>query len=157
MTAFHIYLSTPKVKKVLNTRPGEEGFSLIELVVVVAVLAILAAIAIPSFTAIQSNAAQAAAKNTIATIVKECAVKVAAMEANPTFVVPNISNYAITPNSGTCAGDVQQRIMATSDLTDTSIPREIWYFIQGPNRGQKGCLSGTTAANPDQFCTGANW
>ena len=62
MTAFHIYLSSPKVKKVLKTKPGEEGFSLIELVVVVAVLAILAAIAIPSFTAIQSNAAQAVRK-----------------------------------------------------------------------------------------------
>ena len=64
MTSFQVYLSSPKVKKVLSTKPGEEGFSLIELVVVVAVLAILAAIAIPSFTAIQDNASQAAAKNT---------------------------------------------------------------------------------------------
>ena len=51
MNAFQSYLASPKIKRVLNRRPGEEGFSLIELVVVVAVLAVLAAVAIPNFTA----------------------------------------------------------------------------------------------------------
>ena len=46
MTQLQAYLATPKIQRVLKTRPGEEGFSLIELVVVVAVLAILSAIAI---------------------------------------------------------------------------------------------------------------
>ena len=77
MTILSAYLSRSKVKKVLSLKPGEEGFSLIELVVVVAVLAILSAVAIPQFTNISSKARAAAASNTVATIAKECAAKIA--------------------------------------------------------------------------------
>ena len=48
--------------------------SLIELVVVIAVLAILAAVALPNFLGVQKDGQVAAAKNTLATMVKECAV-----------------------------------------------------------------------------------
>jgi type IV pilus assembly protein PilA len=75
MLAFQAYLTSPKTRKVLSRRPGDQGFSLIELVVVVAVLAILAAIAIPAFTSINDKAAVSAAQNTLVQIVKECAVK----------------------------------------------------------------------------------
>ena len=77
MTLLSNYLSSPKVKKVLLAKPGQEGFSLIELVVVVAVLAILSAIAIPSFTDMSDKARATAAANTVAQVVKECAVKIA--------------------------------------------------------------------------------
>ena len=40
MTPLQAYLNSPKARKTLSKKPGEEGFSLIELVVVVAVLAI---------------------------------------------------------------------------------------------------------------------
>ncbi len=72
MTAFQSYLASPKIKKVLNRRPGEEGFSLIELVVVVAVLAILAAIAIPNFTALTDDARVNTAGQTLVNQYKEC-------------------------------------------------------------------------------------
>ena len=55
MTILHSYLSRKKVQKVLSIKPGQEGFSLIELVVVVAVLAVLSAVAIPQFTNITSK------------------------------------------------------------------------------------------------------
>ena len=77
MTLLKNYLSSPKVKKVLSLKPGQEGFSLIELVVVVAVLAVLSAIAIPSFTDISEKARASAAANTLSTVVKECMVKIA--------------------------------------------------------------------------------
>ena len=66
------YLSDPKVRSILKKRPGQEGFSLIELVVVIAVLAILAAVALPNFLGVQKDGQVAAAKNTLATMVKEC-------------------------------------------------------------------------------------
>ena len=44
MTALQAYLQNSKARKVLSKKPGEAGFSLIELVIVVAILAILAAL-----------------------------------------------------------------------------------------------------------------
>lgn len=66
------FISDPRVKKALSTKPGEEGFSLIELVVVIAVLAILSAVALPNFLGVQKDGQVATAKNTLATMVKEC-------------------------------------------------------------------------------------
>ena len=158
MTTFHAYLNSSKTKEVLSRRPGEEGFSLIELVVVVAVLAILAAIAIPSFTSIQDNAAQAAAKNTIATIVKECAVKQANMESNPTFVVPQLNSYTITPDSsgdGTCTGrsGTLDIVASRNDGAPGTLPSVIGYYMGGDNKGKKFCTVGTKAS----FCVNSKW
>ena len=66
------YLNDQRVKHVLSKKPFQDGFSLIELVVVIAVLAILSAVAIPNFLSVQKDGKVAAAKNTLATIVKEC-------------------------------------------------------------------------------------
>ena len=73
MKTLQLYLQNPKTRAALAKRPGDEGFSLIELVVVVAVLAILAAIAIPAFTGLQDDAAHSGAKTNLAQIAKECA------------------------------------------------------------------------------------
>ena len=62
-----------KCKKILSSRPGDDGFSLVELVVVIAVLAILAAVAIPSFQGVQARAKTSAIK-WIVNGVKECIV-----------------------------------------------------------------------------------
>jgi len=74
MTLLENFLKSKKVQKTLSTKPGEEGFSLIELVVVIAVLAILSAVAIPAFNGVQANARASAAKNGLVNIVKECIV-----------------------------------------------------------------------------------
>ena len=66
------FKSDPRVLKILGKKPGDEGFSLIELVVVIAVLAILSAVALPNFLGVQKDGQVAAAKNTLATIIKEC-------------------------------------------------------------------------------------
>jgi len=87
-TQLRRFLNNPKVRKVLNTKPLEQGFSLIELVVVVAILAILAAVALPNFLNVSKDAQIAAAKNTLATAVKECTT----------------SKLRAGPNAGTYAG-----------------------------------------------------
>ena len=72
MSLLKAYLQQPKVQKVLKSKPQDEGFSLIELVVVVAVLAILAAIAIPQFSQLSDDARLNSSKSIIANIYKEC-------------------------------------------------------------------------------------
>ena len=75
MTLLQAYLQSPKARRAFSKRPGDKGFSLIELVVVVAILAILAAVALPNFLGVSKDGQIAAAKNTLATILKECSVK----------------------------------------------------------------------------------
>ena len=72
MSLLKAYLSKPSTKHILNCKPGDKGFSLIELVVVVAVLAILAAIAIPSFTSLSDDARLNTTKSIMANMLKEC-------------------------------------------------------------------------------------
>ncbi len=75
MTLLENFLRSNRVKKALSTKPGEEGFSLVELVVVIAVLAILSAVAIPAFVGVQANARASAVKNGLVNGVKECVVR----------------------------------------------------------------------------------
>ena len=72
MSLLKAYLQQPKVQKILGSKPQDEGFSLIELVVVVAVLAILAAIAIPQFSQLSDDARLNSSKSIIANVYKEC-------------------------------------------------------------------------------------
>ena len=82
MTILGNYLKSKRVQKALTTKPGEEGFSLVELVVVIAVLAILSAVAIPAFTNVQANARASAVQNGMVNGLKECAVREAENEPN---------------------------------------------------------------------------
>ena len=72
MSLLKAYLSKSSTQRILSLKPGEKGFSLIELVVVVAVLAILAAIAIPQFTSLSDDARLNTTKSIMANMLKEC-------------------------------------------------------------------------------------
>ncbi len=86
MTALEIFLKNKRVQKALNTKPGEEGFSLVELVIVIAVLAILSAVAIPAFQNVQANARAAAVQNGLVNGLKECFVLQAEGSSSPAFL-----------------------------------------------------------------------
>ena len=151
MTGLQAYLNSEKTKRVLSRKPGDEGFSLIELVVVVAVLAILAAIAIPSFTSINDKAKASAAANTLAQIAKECAVKDANNVSNPSFILPALSGYAFTPSgAGNCAG-ASNVITATSDSL-TKYPT----YSYNVSTGAKVCAHGLGAQALHGCSTGTN-
>ena len=143
MSLLQAYLRNPKTQRVLSRKPGNKGFSLIELVVVVAVLAILSAIAIPSFTSINKKARASAATNTIATVVKDCAVKYANGESSPTFAAVSLDGYAHFFEN--CSGTTVQQLEAASlrQLHDDSV----FPFVYNITTGAKTCsMTGSPAA-----------
>ena len=152
MTSFQAYLSSPRARKALSKKPGEEGFSLIELVVVVAVLAILSAIAIPSFTSINNKARASAAANTVATIAKECAVKYANGEASPTRPQVTPDGYqavvVVDGSTSSATGCTQTgTIVATSNNTTNYAS-----FTYNTSTGAKTCAPATaTGCNSGQW------
>lgn len=102
MKLIQIYLRNPRIKRALNRKPGDKGFSLIELVVVVAVLAILAAIAVPAYMGMQEQAADAAARTNLKNAYKECAYQMArgiANNGNPVSTT-NIATYDFPQDDG---------------------------------------------------------
>ena len=74
MNLLHSYFKSSYAQKILKKKPGEEGFSLVELVVVIAVLSVLSAVAIPAFQGVQERAKTSAVKNGLTNGVKECIV-----------------------------------------------------------------------------------
>ena len=160
MTLFQEYLRSPKTRKVLSRKPGEEGFSLIELVVVVAVLAVLSAIAIPNFTDISNKARAAAASATLTTIVKECAAKIADAGSG-TYTVPSINGYTgWAESSGGGAqtiGDTRNCLNGTGVYEATSSDPDIYpTWRYDVNSAAKTCVA-TTAASQNRGCTNSSW
>ena len=143
MSLLQAYLRNPKTQRVLSRKPGNKGFSLIELVVVVAVLAILSAIAIPSFTSINKKARASAATNTIATVVKDCAVKYANGEATPTFAAVSLDGYTsflTQTGSGQNAVSSSTACIETGTITATSANTTlIPTFVYNVATGAKTC------------------
>lgn len=144
MKLINAYLRSPRAQRALNRKPSEAGFSLIELVVVVAVLAILSAIAIPAFTSINDNARAAAASNTLATLVKECAVKLATGATTASYNSLRLNGYAdvasaACPTSGTLTFSVSP---ANSEL-----PAFTYNFASGEK----------TCSPNKQNCRNGNW
>ena len=176
MTLLSAYLSKSKVKKVLASKPGQEGFSLIELVVVVAVLAVLSAIAIPQFTNISQKARAAAAANTVATMAKECATKMADAGSG-TVVVPRLQgydntvvtaagfHYTATIATGTKADDgtgIDAGSSYTCSETNTfgfqsEDPAVYPSFSYNTSNGEKKCTATATASQARGCKDGANW
>ena len=154
MSLLQAYLQKPSTRRVLSRKPGEKGFSLIELVVVVAVLAILAAIAIPSFTSIADEARVTGAKTALANLAKECAVKLVGSNPTRTYVTPTIQDYTISATTGTlntCGNtDVYQAAPKSGIILPT--------FEYDSATGAKTCTANPNAgANKNLGCTSNTW
>ena len=91
MSLLQAYLRTPRAQRALSLKPGDKGFSLIELVVVVAVLAILAAIAVPAFMGMNEQAADSAMEANRKNAYKECAYQLARQQNNRGYDYPNFA------------------------------------------------------------------
>ena len=162
MTPLQAYLNSPRARRALSKKPGEEGFSLIELVVVVAVLAVLSAIAIPSFNNISGKARATAAANTLATIAKECAAKIADTGSG-THQVPQLAGYSNTNSQGFFIDTTRVPPGQTANCSETAVISFISdntsiypTFRYNTATGAKTCTAAAQTAI-DRGCENSVW
>ena len=142
MTALQAYLQNSKTRKVLSKKPGEAGFSLIELVVVVAVLAVLVAAALPNFTLITHKAKVNQGKNALVTAIKECKVT-EADTGTATFTAFTVEGFTLGTN--TCTGGFV--------IAPTTANQYATFTVS--NAGVKTCAQGTTTPTGTLGCSAA--
>ena len=140
-TQFSRYLNDSRIRKVLNRKPTDEGFSLIELVVVIAVLAILAAVALPNFLGVQKDGQIAAAKNTLATIVKECVTQGLRQTTTPTSANIQADNGKLNGYTISMAGANCYEAAAYPDGDTSSF---VITYSTSDGSTSKTCTAGAT-------------
>ena len=89
-----------RVIQYLRSRTEEEGFTLVELIVEVMIIGILSAIAIPSFINNVEKAEVTGAQLYLHTAVKECQMKIAFGDPDPTYTLPPNTTRFQFPDSG---------------------------------------------------------
>jgi len=141
MSLLKAYLQQPKVQRVLKSKPQDDGFSLIELVVVVAVLAILAAIAIPQFSQLSDDARLNSSKSIIANIYKECEFNKARKGTGTHSEQDDLTPSGVYWNS---------TAKTESDCTGVAIAKIGGTAISGTGSGE-ACFIGMNLSNGDTF------
>ena len=162
MSLVEIFLKSKRVQKTLNTKPGEEGFSLIELVVVIAVLAILSAVAIPSFTNVQANARASAVQNGLVNGIKECFVLQAEnsrtqfADANTFKSLNAFRAFTLGQRSGATPPQGGNTCFAATATADTSTQdSDFTIYVDANGVAQKTCTRGQYAGcTPNSGTTG---
>jgi len=152
MSLLQVYLCNPRTRRVLSRKPGQAGFSLIELVVVIAVLAILAVVALPNFTGVTNSASAQAMKTGLSDIFKQCEVMRARQTPLAARLVepPVISEVTFAPLNGagqiTCAGAPNAAAGSAGTLVISAVPTAagglvgiVPSYAIGSSNGTKYC------------------
>jgi len=179
MTLLQAYLSNPRTRRVLGKKPGQAGFSLIELVVVIAVLAVLVAIALPNFLGVSDDASARTGQQAAITAFKECQVFKARGQAKNSasdYERPSLNDFIVyaadagTGTASTLTSTSTQAAASVDCFTSGGAMRDIFAAPKEGNKfptfkvtaaGTRVCQSGTlTAGTNDKTyktgCTGAS-
>ena len=149
MSLLKAYLQNPRTQRVLSRKPGEKGFSLIELVVVIAVLAVLIVIALPNFQGVTDDAAASAGKKYLVDAFTECTIA-RTRGVTTTVTAPTINGGTFsTVTAITCPTAVGTTLTFTPSLT--SIPT----FTVDLYSGAKTCV--TTGRGTGYNCNSGAW
>ncbi|NDA64982.1 MAG: prepilin-type N-terminal cleavage/methylation domain-containing protein [Chitinophagia bacterium] len=150
MTALQAYLQNSKTRKALSKKPGEAGFSLIELVVVVAVLAVLAAIAIPAYNNITEKGRTSSGKTALANVAKECAVSKAdtGNATHSALVDGSGLSYSSGLTGTTCTG--------TTEAVCVNNSTPLQYSVNLSTGTKNGAIT-ITAVSPCTGTTSTAW
>ena len=164
MLLVQAYLQSQRTRQALSRRPGEKGFSLIELVVVIAVLAILTAIALPNFLGVSEDASARTAQQALLNAFKECKVLWARNKrgSSSTFVPPAVTDWAVEAVSATgTPGTISDNAEYGTGQEKTG--KEVECFTQSKSKDIYVVPADTAkfpiykiAANGEKFCKTGN-
>ena len=110
-----------KLLRKLLRKQGEEGFSLIELVVVVSVLAVLASIGIPSFNCFQRQSKATAALAAMKQIQTECLINNVSEKNSYEFTQSNLNSYQFQSDGSNGCGGAPGTGLISAIPTDTNL------------------------------------
>lgn len=146
--------------KTLLRKEGEEGFSLIELVVVVGVLGTLSAIAVPFYNGVQERAADVLVRTSMRNSFMECKTKILAGESVPTFTLDiglastngfydfyQQYDYVVREDGvipptilGNCIGPLGPHRIGVRKMKGQNIGGELWLNLDTGQRLENGGL-----------------
>jgi len=152
MSLLQAYLRNPRTRRTLSRKPGENGFSLIELVVVIAVLAVLIVIALPNFQGVTDDAAASAGKKFLVDAFTECNINRTRAIAGAEITIPTINGGTFSPDDTvTCPDEEDDATLEFDPALDTIPVFEIDLYT-----GAKTCTLGD-AEEGSYNCNGGKW
>ena len=155
MTLLTAYLSRPATQRVLRKKPGQDGFTLIELVVVIAILAVLIVVALPNFQGVTDDAAAAAGKKWLVDAFSECTIARTRGITGKTITVPKINGVTFSPIAS--ASLITCPAAAGTLQTVTPALATIPIFNIDMYSGAKTCAHTSTSTAGSYGCLGTAW